>query len=162
MSGSLGPPLLGKEAHEILSKKLYSCQLTRKNFATDECLKTPIQVSKTLTFGALTLMGPFPSSVRINIFSVPLTTCQNGFKRSAHPPMMARSIKNMESTHRLSTAYHPQTKWQVEVSNRGLKRMHIPIELEHKAIVALKQSNFDLSTAFDHRKVQLNELNKTS
>nr|GEY70747.1 reverse transcriptase domain-containing protein [Tanacetum cinerariifolium] len=40
------------------------------------------------------------------------------------------------------------------------KACHLPIELEYQAYWALKQTNFDLSVAGDHRKIQLNELNE--
>ncbi|GJV15632.1 reverse transcriptase domain-containing protein [Tanacetum coccineum] len=77
-------------------------------------------------------------------------------------------------THRLSTTYHPQTSGQVEAFRTAYKTpigctpyklvygkaCHLPIELEHKAYWALKHTNFDIKTAGDHRKVQLNELNE--
>ncbi|GJT86512.1 reverse transcriptase domain-containing protein [Tanacetum coccineum] len=77
-------------------------------------------------------------------------------------------------THRLSTAYHPQTSGQVKAFRTAYKTpigctsyklvygkaCHLPIELEHKAYWALKHANFDLETSGDHRKVQLNELNE--
>ncbi|GKC52742.1 reverse transcriptase domain-containing protein [Tanacetum coccineum] len=110
---------------------------------------------------------------------------------------LAKVMLKYGVTHRLSTAYYPQTSGQVEVSNHILKRIlertigenraswsdklddafktpigctpyklvygkacYLPIKLEHKAYWALKHCNFDLKTAGDHRKVQMNELNE--
>ncbi|GKG29742.1 reverse transcriptase domain-containing protein, partial [Tanacetum coccineum] len=40
------------------------------------------------------------------------------------------------------------------------KPCHLPIKLEHRVYWALKHANFNLKTAGDHHKMQLNELNE--
>nr|GEU30255.1 reverse transcriptase domain-containing protein [Tanacetum cinerariifolium] len=70
----------------------------------------------------------------------------------------AKVMQKYSVTHRLATPYHPQTNGHVEVFNRGLKC--ILERAEHKAYWALKHANFDLKTAGDYRKVQINELNE--
>nr|GEW77452.1 DNA-directed DNA polymerase [Tanacetum cinerariifolium] len=82
-------------------------------------------------------------------------------------------------THHLATANHPQTSGQVEVSNHGLKHILERTVGENRASwsdklkdalwafrtafktpIGFKHVSFDLKTAGDHQKIQLNELNE--
>nr|GEV48266.1 reverse transcriptase domain-containing protein [Tanacetum cinerariifolium] len=81
---------------------------------------------------------------------------------------MAKITQPRSVTQCLATAYHPQNKWSGGAYKTPIgctpyklvygKAGHLPIELEHKVYWSLKHAMFDLQTAGDHRKVQLNEL----
>nr|GEV13847.1 reverse transcriptase domain-containing protein [Tanacetum cinerariifolium] len=134
----------------------------------DEMLQNSIQVCEIFDFWGIDFMGPFPSSKGNKYILVVVNYLSKWVKAKALPTNDARVVvkflKSLFSwfetpkaiisdrgthfcndqfsrvmskygvTHRLSTAYHPQTS-----------RQH---------------ANFDLKTASDHRKLQLNELSE--
>ncbi|XP_019246311.1 PREDICTED: uncharacterized protein LOC109225959 [Nicotiana attenuata] len=100
----------------------------------------------------------------------------------------ARLLEKYGVHHKVTTPYHPQSSGQVEVSNREIKSVltktvnairtdwekklddalwayrttfKTPIELEHKALWALRQLNLDMETAGTNRVTGLHELEES-
>nr|GEV33965.1 reverse transcriptase domain-containing protein [Tanacetum cinerariifolium] len=193
-------PTIYKDAFELV-KNCDSCQRQGKISQKDEMPQNAIQVeAKALPTNDARVVVKFLKS----LFSRFRTLKAIISDRGTHfcNDQFAKAMSKYGVTHRLSTAYHPQTSDQVEVTNLGLNRIlertvgenralwtdnlddafwafriafktpigctpyrlvygkscHLPLELEHKALWALKHANFDLKTTGDHRKLQLNEL----
>nr|GEW48562.1 reverse transcriptase domain-containing protein [Tanacetum cinerariifolium] len=195
-------PTIYKDAFELV-KNCDSCQRQGKISQKDEMPQNAIQVKvKALPTNDARVVVKFLKSL-FSQFRTPKALISD---RCTHfcNDQFTKVMSKYGVTHRLSTAYHPQTSGQVEVTNRGLKRIlertvgenhalwtdklddalwafktafktpkgctpyrlvygkscHLPLELERKAFGALKHANFNLKTARDHRKLQLNELHE--
>nr|GEX66726.1 reverse transcriptase domain-containing protein [Tanacetum cinerariifolium] len=100
------------------------------------CHKTPSKFVKFLTSGALTSWAYFRLLEETNNARVVCKFLKNLFARFRTPRAIisdrgthfyndhfAKFMLKFGVTHRLATPYHPQKSGQVEVSNRGLKRI---------------------------------------
>nr|GEU44669.1 reverse transcriptase domain-containing protein [Tanacetum cinerariifolium] len=129
-----------------------------------KCLKIQSKFAKSLTFGASISWGRSHLHEGTHIYLWPLITYRNRFgtprtiitDRGTHfcNEQFAKVMLKYGVTRRLATAYHPQTHGQVEVSNRGLKRILERTVGENRASWSDKLD--DALWAF----LQLNELNE--
>nr|GEX69843.1 reverse transcriptase domain-containing protein [Tanacetum cinerariifolium] len=117
-------PTIYRDAHDLV-KSCDSCQRQGKISQRDEMSQNAIQVCKIFDDGASISWGRSHLHEGTSIYLWPSITCQNGLKRKRSPPMTPELFVMLKYcvTHRLAIAYHPQTSRQVEVSNRGLKRI---------------------------------------
>nr|GFA59878.1 hypothetical protein [Tanacetum cinerariifolium] len=174
-----------KDAYEFV-KNCDSCQRQGKISQRDEMPQNSIQICKIFDVWGIDYMGPFSSSrgnkyilVAVDYLSkwveakalptndarVVCKFLKSLFARFGTPraiisdrgthfcnEQFAKVMRKYGVTHRLST--------RIIHKLVGKLSMYLLMELKHKAYWALKQTNFDLTVAGDHRKIQLNELNE--
>nr|GEX54949.1 reverse transcriptase domain-containing protein [Tanacetum cinerariifolium] len=173
-------PTIYKDAPNLV-KSCDICQCQGKISQRDEMPHNVIQVCEIFDVWGIDFMGPFPSSQGNMYILVAVDYFSKWVEAKALPSNDARVVvkflkslfarfrtlraiisdrgTNFVMINLLKTAYNTPIGCTPYKLVYG-KSCHLPIELEHKAYWALKHANFDLKTASDRQKLQLNELNE--
>nr|GFA71838.1 reverse transcriptase domain-containing protein [Tanacetum cinerariifolium] len=169
-------PSIYKDAFELM-KHYDSCQYQGKVSQRDEMPQNFIQIYEIFDIWGIDFMGPFPSSKVMAKYGVthrlsttyhPQTSGQVEVTNRRLKRILERTVgenraswsdKLEDALWAFRTAY----KTSIGCTPYRLfygKACHLSHEIKHKAYWALKHTNFDLKTAGDHRKLQLNELSE--
>nr|GEU85985.1 hypothetical protein [Tanacetum cinerariifolium] len=137
-------PSIYRDAHDTI-KTCDTCQRQGKISQRDEMPQNAIQVCEI-----------FDTSGQVEVSN-------HGLKRILERTVGENRASWSDKLDDALWAFRIASKTPIECTPYKLvyrKSCHLLIELEHRAYWALKHVNFDLKTAGDHRKLQLNELSE--
>nr|GEZ71437.1 reverse transcriptase domain-containing protein [Tanacetum cinerariifolium] len=178
-------PSIYQDSHDMI-KSYDTCQRQGKISQRDEMPQNAIQVCEIFDVCGIDFMGPFPSLKGNKYILVAVDYLSKWVEAKALPTNDARTSGQVEVSNcglkRIleRTVGENHASWSDKLDDAlwdfrtafktpigctlyklvYRKSFHLPIELEHKAYWALKHVSFDLKTASDHQKLQLNELNE--
>ncbi|GJW19885.1 reverse transcriptase domain-containing protein [Tanacetum coccineum] len=120
-------PSVFKDANEYV-RRCDGCQRSGNISSSNEMPQNNIQVCEVFYVWGLDFMGPFPESRGNKYILVAVDYVSKWVEAQTLPTNDARivlkkALQRYGVTHKLSTAYHPQSNGQTEVTNRAIKRI---------------------------------------